>query len=224
MARFNGKSRDTDLEIVHPGVERYLYELCPRSEAVLAEMEARAEREDIPIVGPLVGRLFHLLARANRAKRVMELGSAIGYSTIWWALAVGPTGKVFYTDSGERELAEARDYCRRAGVAERIEFLQGDAVTRMTEVDGTFDIVFCDIDKDGYPAALEPAAARVRAGGLFVIDNTLWSGRVLDNAAGTKGDRDTAAIQEFNSALYERKDLFTVVLPLRDGVTVALKT
>lgn len=223
MARFNPPDRATDLDIVHPELERYLYDLLPARGAVLAEMEARAEEERIPIVGPLVGRLFALLARTAKAKRVMELGSAIGYSTLWWAEAVGPDGKVFYSDGDEAKARDARDYAARAGLADRIEFLVGDAVETMATVDGSFDVVFCDIDKHGYPAALEAALPRLKPGGLWVCDNTLWSGRVLNANAAAEGDRSTAGVQEVNRRVYATPELFPVLLPIRDGVTVAIK-
>lgn len=222
MAKFNPPSRPADLEIVAPSVEKYLYGLIPPRDAVLAEMEARAEKEGIPIVGPLVGRMFHLLATMIGAKRVMELGSAIGYSTIWWARAVGPGGRVFYTDGDPKKAGEAKAYVERAGVADRVDLLVGDAVESMnTAVDGPFDVVFCDIDKHGYPAAFRAALPRIRPGGLFVCDNTIWSGRVISEAA--KDDRNTRGVQELNRLVYESKEIYPVILPLRDGVTVAVK-
>ena len=221
MARFNPPAPGTR-EIVDPAVESYLYSLLPARDAVLAEMEARAEKERIPIVGPLVGRLFFQLARMTHAKRVMELGSAIGYSTIWWARAVGEGGRVWWTDGSEARATEARDYVTRAGVADRVELLVGDAVEKMASVPGDFDVVFCDIDKHGYPAALEAALPRLKSGGLFVCDNTLWSGRVTSSPA--ESDRNTAAIREMNAKTFaDDARLFSVLLPLRDGVTIAVK-
>ena len=221
MARFNPPSPGTR-EIVNPQVEDYLYDLIPDRDAVLSEMEARAEREGIPIVGPLVGRLFFQLARMTSAKRVMELGSAIGYSTIWWARGVGPGGRVWWTDGSADREREARDYVTRAGVADRVELRRGDAVEQMAAVPGELDVVFCDIDKHGYPAALEAALPRLKRGGLFVCDNTLWSGRVV--AEPPADDRNTRGIRELNRRLFaDDGRLFSVMLPLRDGVTVAVK-
>jgi caffeoyl-CoA O-methyltransferase len=213
-----------DLDIVHPKVERYLASLIPRRDRVLVEMEARAGREGIPIVGPVVGRLFYQLALMTRAKRVMELGSAIGYSTLWWARAVGRGGKVWYTDSDPANARDARRYVRRAGVAVRVEILVGDAVECMRTVKGKFDIVFCDIDKEGYPVAYEAAMPRLKRGGLFVCDNTLWSGRVAFGGASAAGDRSTVAIQRLNRMAYASDQRgFAVLVPLRDGVTVVVK-
>lgn len=221
MARFNPPSKGS-VEIVNPDVERYLYDLLPARDGVLAEMEARAERERIPIVGPLVGRLFQQLAMISGAKRVMELGSAIGYSTIWWARGVGEGGRVWWTDGSAERETEARDYLTRAGVASRVELLVGDAVEKMATVAGEFDVVFCDIDKHGYPAALDAAIPRLKKGGLFVCDNTLWSGRVLSEPRAD--DRNTAGARELNRRSFTNDaSLFSVLLPLRDGVTVAVK-
>ena len=220
MAEFNPPTRPADIEITHPDVERYLYDALPPRDEVLAEMEARAKRESIPIVGPLVGRLFTVLALASRAKRVMELGSAIGYSTIWWARAVGADGRVHWTDGDPEKAKQARDYFARAGVADRVELHVGDAVGSMANVEGDFDVVFCDIDKHGYPAALEAGLKRLKPGGLWVCDNTLWSGRVLRES----DDRATRGVQEVNRlSLRDDAALFSVILPLRDGVTVGVK-
>ena len=210
------------IDIVHPRIERYLRRLIPARDRVLAEMESRAGRERIPIVGPLVGRLFFQLALMVRARRVMELGSAIGYSTLWWARAVGPRGRVWYTDGDLANARDAREYLRRAGVGRRVSFMTGDAVASMRRVRGTFDIVFCDIDKHGYPAAFRAAWPRIRRGGLFVCDNTLWSGWVTGRAS--RDDPDTAAIQRLNRTTFALGDRgFAVLLPIRDGVTVVLK-
>jgi caffeoyl-CoA O-methyltransferase len=210
-----------DLEIVHPKVQRYLQSLIPPRDRVMAEMEARAEREGIPIVGPLVGRLFYQLALMTGAKRVMELGSAIGYSTMWWARGVGRDGEVWYTDASDENAHDAIRYLERSGVAERVHFLVGDAVKCMASVKGKFDIVFCDIDKPGYPAALRAAMPRLKRGGLLVVDNTLWSGRVTSRFG---GDAATKAVKRLNQLTYASDDsAFTVVIPLRDGVSVVVK-
>ena len=213
-----------DLDIVHPKVERYLVSLIARRDRVMAEMEARARREGIPIVGPVVGRLFYQLALIAGAKRVMELGSAIGYSTMWWARAVGGGGKVWYTDGDPANARDARAYLKRGGVARRVEILVGDALECMRRVRGNFDIVFCDIDKPGYPGAYAAAMRRLRPGGLLVCDNTLWKGRVATGRAGARRDPATAAVRRFNRLAYgSDARAFATLIPLRDGVTVVVK-
>ncbi len=210
-----------DLDIVHPRIARYLASLIPPRDKVLEEMEERAEREGIPIVGPVVGRLLYQLALIAGAKRVMELGSAIGYSTMWWARAVGPSGTVWYSDASEENAHDAIGYLERGGVAHRVHVLVGDAVQCMAAVKGKFDVVFCDIDKPGYPEALRAAMPRLKRGGLLVVDNTLWKGRVTKRFG---GDAATKAIKRLNKLVYAADEwAFSVVLPLRDGVTVVVK-
>src|SRR5277367_5488635 len=157
-------------------VENYLYAMLPPREPVLQEIERQAKERDIPIVGPAVGRLFYQYAKLINAKTVFEMGSAIGYSTIWWAMAVGAGGKVHYTDGSRKNADEARGYFEKAGVADRIEVHTGDALELLSERKEQFDILFCDVDKHDYPRAFSMAAPRVRTGGLFLTDNTLWSG------------------------------------------------
>ncbi|MGH9467832.1 MAG: O-methyltransferase [Terriglobales bacterium] len=207
--------------ILDPGVEAYLYGLLPPSGPVLEDMEAQAKERQIPIVGPLVARTLALVCKLVGARRVFELGSAIGYSTLWWAAAVGESGEVFYTDSSAANAKEARGYFERAGLAGRIRILQGDALTMLAATPGEFDIVFVDLDKPGYPEALRQAVPRVRRGGLLVADNVLWSGKVAAPVA--TGDESTRAIVQFNRELYADAHLEPVILPLRDGVVVARK-
>ena len=207
--------------ITNEAVENYMYSLLPARDEVLAEIEAQAAKRHIPIVGPLVGRLLHLLASMAGARKVFEMGSAVGYSTIWWARAVGAQGKVIYTDGDANNAAEARGYFERAGVASRVDIHTGDALEILSEREsGEFDIIFCDIDKDEYPRALKLALPRVRSGGLFIADNVLFKGTVADP---NHSDARTKGIQEFNRMLYASKELEPVILPLRDGVSVARK-
>jgi len=205
--------------ITNPLVDDYLYSLLPPRDEVLAEMEAVAGKRNIPIVGPVVASALHQLALMIGAKSVFEMGSAIGYSTIWWARAVGPGGLVFYTDGDHKNADEARGFFKRAGVSDRINVQTGDALELISEQKQEFDIVFCDIDKSDYPRALKLALPRLRKGGLFVADNVLWSGRVTDK----KPDDVTRAILQFNRALYDSAELFTTIMPVRDGLAVAIK-
>ena len=201
-------------------VEDYLYSLLPARDEVLAEIEDAAAKRNIPIVGPAVARVLHQLALITGAKNIFEMGSAVGYSTIWWARAVGKDGRVIYTDGDRKNADEARGYFQRAGVADRITIKVGDALELLSEEKQEFDIIFCDVDKEDYPRALRVALPRLRKGGLFVADNVLWSGKVTQSDA-TEGT--TKAIQELNRALYGSAELFATILPLRDGVAVAIK-
>ncbi len=206
--------------LVSPELDRYIRGLLPERDPVLAEMERQAEARKIPIVGPAVGTLLSLLASSINARRVFELGSAIGYSTLFFARAVGPGGQVFYTDGSPDNAREAQGYLEQAGVADRVTVRLGDAVTCLEAAAGEFDLIFIDIDKEGYPAALEAAAPRVKTGGYLLADNVLWSGRVVD--PGTR-DATTEGIREFNRRLFGRRDFRSVIVPLRDGVAIARK-
>jgi predicted O-methyltransferase YrrM len=207
-------------DITNPAVDDYLFSLLPPRDEVLTEMEAEATKRKIPIVGPAVARILHQLALMIGAKKIFEMGSAIGYSTIWWARAVGKDGHVYYTDGDQKNANEARGYFERAGVADRIHIGVGDALELISEQKEQFDIVFNDIDKTDYPRSLKLALPKLRKGGLFISDNVLWSGRVAD----TKDqEAATKAIREHNRALYDNADLFTTILPIRDGVSVAVK-
>ena len=221
--------REIDHRITHPRVDNYLYAMLPARPPVLAEIEKQAVARDIPIVGPAVGRLLYQYARSIGAKQVFEMGSAVGYSTIWWAMAVGDGGKVHYTDGSRKNAEEARGYFERAGVAERIEVHVGDALEVLSERKERFDVLFCDIDKTDYPRAARMAPERVRKGGLFLTDNTLWRGEVAyaavnpDYKPEQEPDQTVRAIAEFNEILYKSPDWYTTIVPLRDGVTVALR-
>jgi caffeoyl-CoA O-methyltransferase len=203
-----------------PAIDDYLYSMLPKRDPVLAEMEDYATRHNVPIVGPAVARVLQQLALSIQAKTVFELGSAIGYSTIWWAQAVGEKGQVVYTD-GDRKNAElARGYFQRAGVLDRIRVQTGDALEFLSEQRQEFDIIFNDVDKEDYPRVLRLVGPRLRKGGLFITDNVLWSGRVAEKSA---TDSRTKAILEFNRKLYDAPEFYTTILPIRDGLAVALK-
>ena len=201
-------------------VDDYLYSMLPKREEVLAEMEDYATEHKVPIVGPAVARVLQQLAMMINAQTVFELGSAIGYSTIWWAHAVGDKGRVIYTDGDSKNAERARGYFKRAGVSNRITLHTGDALEFLSEQKQEFDIIFNDVDKEDYPRVLRLVAPRLRKGGLFITDNVLWSGRVAEK---NPTDARTKAILEFNRKLYDAKEFYTTLLPIRDGLAVALK-
>lgn len=205
--------------ILQKPVEKYIDALLPKRDSVLSEMEAYAKKRDIPIIGPTCGRLLYLVALLSGAKRIFEMGSAIGYSTIWLARAAGQDAEIYYTDGDPENARRSREYVRRAGVEPRIRFLVGDAVELMDGVPGEFDLVFIDVNKEQYPAALRKALPRIRSGGLLITDNVLWYGRSARHAK----DERTRAIQQFNRMIYKSSELFPVIVPLRDGVAVCRK-
>ncbi len=200
-------------------VEDYIYSLLPSRDEVLTEMEALAAKNDIPIIGPAVARVLYQLAIISGAKRIFEMGSAIGYSTIWLARAVGQGGRVIYTDGDPKNATQARGYFERAGVSDRITIRTGDALEFLSEEKEPYDIIFNDVDKTDYPRVFRMAIPHLKKGGLFITDNVLWSGKV----AKPSPDAHTKAILELNKLMYESRDVLTTILPLRDGVSICMK-
>jgi len=207
------------LEIVHPAIEEYLKGLAPDPDPVLKEMEVLAESRSFPIVGPLVGRLLTLLALAVGARRILELGSGYGYSAYWFARGLPPDGEIVCTEYSEENARRARQFFARGGIRQRITFEVGEALELVERHPGPFDLIFMDIDKESYPEAFPKLLPRLRAGGLLITDNMLWSGAVVRPAA----DAATRGIQAYTRLLYGSQELSTVILPLRDGVSVSLK-
>lgn len=207
------------LAITNPGIADYLLKIQTRRHPVLRPMEAYAAQHGFPIIGPLVGPILYQLARMIGAKRVFELGSGYGYSAVWFSQAVGPRGRVFMTEGDAENSARAMRYLTRARLASRVTPLVGDALTLLARERGPFDVILNDIDKWQYPEALPLVRKKLRRGGLFITDNMLWSGRVLGKAA----DANTRGIVKLTKMLYAAPDFFTVLLPVRDGVSVSLK-
>ena len=206
--------------ILEPKVEKYIGDLLPKRDALVSEMERYANKHSVPIIGPTCGRLLFVLTQISGANRIFEMGSAIGYSTLWFARAAGPRAEIYYTDGDPSNARRAKGYFQRAGVAGRIRLLTGDALKLIDNIPGLFDIILIDIDKHQYPAAFKKSVPRLASGGLLITDNVLWSGRVTRSA----GDVETRSIRRFNKMIYNSRNLFPVIVPLRDGVAVCRKS
>jgi caffeoyl-CoA O-methyltransferase len=212
--------------ILDPVVARYLDALYPASDPVLAEMEAQGAADGVPIVMRDGGLMLGVLARAAGARRVIECGTAIGVSTLHLARAVGEGGYVVSFDVDPDRQATARAYLERAGVADRVDLRLQPALDGLADLDGTFDLAFLDAIKSEYAAYVELALPLLRTGGLLVIDNALMGGNVAagERVSGGWAQRDIDALRELNAALVAREDLATVVVPIADGMTIAVKT
>ena len=208
-------------QIVDQEIEAYLVQLQRPRDPVLLEMEARAAESRFPIIGPLVGRLCLQVAQSVGARDVFEMGSGFGYSTWWFAQAVGDGGRVVHTDNDAAKSAEAKSWLDKAGLGPRVHYEVGDACEIIKKYPGPFDVVFIDIDKHAYPAALELARSRVRVGGYIICDNALWLGTVTVPAS--KQDADTRGVARYNKESFGAADLLTTIVPLRDGVALSLK-
>ena len=207
------------------GIGDYLTDLAEEQHttAALRQMEAEANENGFPIVGRAVGRLLELAARTIGAHRVMELGSGYGYSAYWFGRAVGTEGEVVCTDGNPDNAEKAERYLTSAGLWNRVRFHVGDALETFAAQDGDFDIVYCDVDKDGYPDCWRAARDRIRVGGLYICDNTLWRGYVVTGRDEEGLEGWTAAIQEHNRLVTADERYVSSIVPIRDGVTVALR-
>lgn len=200
-------------------IEAYVVAHVAARDDALAAVEAQGRRERWPIVGPSEGTLLHLLARMVRAKRALELGTAIGYSGTWIARGLEPGGELMTVEANPETAKVAAENLKRTGVADRVRILVGDAREVVEDLEGPFDLVFVDIDKEGYPVVLPKCVKLLRVGGVLVTDNVLWSGEVARKAR----DAATKAIRAYNDALAADRRFVSVILPMRDGVSVALK-
>jgi caffeoyl-CoA O-methyltransferase len=208
------------VNIVPENLERYMQELAARyDEPVLLDMEGLAEEKGFPIVGRLCGVTLELVARSIGARRIFELGSGFGYSAYWYARATGPEGEIHLTDADPANAEQAQGFLERAGVWDRVTYHVGDALESFGGVAGLFDIVYCDAFKEGYPELWRAGRERVRVGGLWICDNTLWSGRVVSDEL----DERTRAIVEHNELVSNDPDYISTIVPLRDGLMVALR-
>jgi predicted O-methyltransferase YrrM len=208
------------VDIVDPRIETYMRSRLARfDEPVLLEMEAEAEARGFPIVGRNVGVTLEVLARSLGARRVIELGSGFGYSGYWFSRAVGAGGELHLTDGDPDNERKAMDNLGQASLAGPVQFHLGDAVSTLRSLPGEFDIVYNDVDKDGYPDAWREARERVRAGGLYICDNVLWYGRVTGEGA----DANTPAILEHNQLIADDDRYVSTIVPTRDGVMVAVR-
>ena len=205
--------------IVHDEIDAYIDRLANRGDAALKAIEDQGRKEGWPIVRAAEGSLLHILAKAMGARRILELGTAIGYSGTWLARAL-PEGGQFITVEGDPETAKiARANFEKTGVASRVTILVGTAQEILEDLEGPFDLIFNDIDKAGYPDVLEPCIERLRIDGLLVTDNVLWRGEV----ARKDRSEDTEAIRTYNERLAKDPRMIAIITPVRDGVSIALK-
>ena len=202
--------------------ERYLERLLPPREALLREMEELARAESIPITDPEVGRLLAVLARATGARSILELGTAIGYGTLWLARGA-PEARVATIDVDPRQLDRARSFLDRAQVLDRVELIEGAALEVLPRLAGPFDLIFVDAVKEEYRRYLDQALPKLRVGGTLVFDNLLWAGHVAEPPADEE-DVNADALRAFNGYLMMHPQLSSVLLPLGDGVGLSTKT
>lgn len=209
-------------EINYQSVQEYLTSLVPPREPELQKMEEIAEKNDFPIIGPACGYYCYQLARMIQARSVFELGSGYGYSTAWFARAVRENGggMVHHTVWDEKLSKRARDHLSALGSADVVQFHISEAVEALRQATGPFDIIFNDIDKEGYPGSLPVIKEKLRHGGILIIDNMLWHGQILDP---DDHEKSTEAIRRFTRDITTDLDWIVSLIPARDGMIVAYK-
>lgn len=215
--------------ILRPEQASYLDRLLPPRDGLRREMEQVAAERKLPISDPEIGRLLGILARSIGARRMLEVGTSIGYGTLCLARAA-LEARVLSIDSDPEVLAEARGYLERAGVLDRVELICGEALSVLGgrsaagAIEGPFDLVYLDAVKTEYRRYLDLLLPKVRVGGLVVVDNLLWGGKVAAYALSDEDDEKVEAIASFNGYFMIHPQLEALVLPLGDGVGVATKT
>jgi predicted O-methyltransferase YrrM len=204
--------------ITNKKIEEYIYELLPKSPDLLLKLENVAKERHVPIIGPLVGRFLYILARATRVKRVLEVGTAIGYSAIWIGLAVKQQkGTVLSIEIDDETAKEARKNIRKAGLQRTIRVINGDGTNVVPKLKERFDMIFIDDSKENYPKYLEICVKKLNRNGLLIADNALWNGEVTNQ----RKSEDALAIARFNELLM--KKMSSVIIPARDGIAIGIK-
>jgi predicted O-methyltransferase YrrM len=208
------------MTLIAPEVTAYLERLVPARDVMTQAIEAEATKTRFPIIGPACGQLCYLLTRLTAAREVFELGSGYGYSTAWFARGVKENGggRVHHVVWDADLSTRAREYLRTLKLDDQVEFHVGEAVAVLRDSAGVYDVVFNDIDKQGYPAALDVIARKLKPGGLLIADNLLWSGRIFDPE-----DRSpaTEGIRTFTERITNDPAWISSLIPIRDGMLVA---
>ncbi len=206
--------------IVNPAIEQYLQNISPPIHPVLKEMEDRAHEIDFPIMGPLVGRLLYFLVEYGHVHRILECGSGFGYSALWMALALPENGNITCIEKDPQNIELAKKYFEKAGQLHKLTFLEGDALEILANLQGTYDMIVNDIYKEQYPQSLPLILPRLRVGGILVTDNLLWKGDVANDPPTAP---KTTYIKEYNTLIFSSPELFSTLVPLRDGVGISIK-
>ncbi len=200
----------------------YLDGLVPERPAEMHDMELYAQEKKFPIIGPAAGYYCYQSARLIGARRIFELGSGYGYSTAWFARAVQENGGgvVQHVVWDETLSHMAREHLTKLGFADLIQYQVGEAIQTLRQTEGPFDLIFNDIDKEGYPASLPVIRAKLRPGGMLIVDNMFYDGRVFDK---TNKEESVEGIREFTRLITNDPAWISTIVPIRDGLMVAYK-
>ena len=206
-------------------VADYLQTLRRDPHERLAANDREGRAEGLPLVYPDTGALLHTLVRGGGARRILEIGTCIGYSTLWMATALPADGQLITMEYDAARAARAREHFAAAGYGDRISVIVGDATRFLHKVSGPFDLIFQDSDKKLYEPMVDRLVALLRPGGMLVADNVLWNGEVIPGYVAEKkySEEDTAAIVRFSTRVAGDPQLYTSFLQVGDGVSVSVK-
>ena len=205
--------------IIQQDQAEYLDGLLTQKDPLLAEMEAYAAEHRVPIADREVARFIEITARITGARKALEIGMAIGYSVVHLARGMDEQGRVVTIDPSDEMISAATGYLKRAGLLDRVEIKRGKALELMPHLDETFDLLFIDAVKEEYSQYLDLGLPRLRAGGVVIVDNLLWGGRVASDDT----ESSTVALREFNPYFMNHPQLLAEVLPVGDGLGYAVK-
>lgn len=205
--------------IIQPDQAEYLDQLLTQKDSLLAEMEAYAAEHRVPIADREVARFIEITARITGARKALEIGMAIGYSVVHLARGMGEQGRIVTIDPSDEMINAATGYLQRAGLLDRVDIKRGKALEVMPNLDETFDMLFIDALKEEYSQYLDLGLPRLRTGGVVIVDNLLWGGRVATGDT----ESSTVALREFNLYFINHPQLLGEVLPVGDGLGYAVK-
>ena len=201
----------------------YLDALHPASEGLLAEMEAYAAANRVPIADREVALFLEITARATGARKVLEIGMAIGYAVLHLLRGMGADGRAVTIEPSEEMIRRAGEYFRRAGMSERVRVERGYALDVIPKLEGEFDLVYLDAMKEEYEDYLELSLPLLRTGGVVIADNLLWGGQVAGEVRSPDQQKSTEGLRRFNQHFVNHKNLRGVVLPVGDGLGYGVK-
>ncbi|MBY9001859.1 MAG: O-methyltransferase [Candidatus Heimdallarchaeota archaeon] len=208
------------MQITNLRVEKYMNNLLENRSLIFKEIEDYAKEIDFPIIGPLVGKLLNQYAHILKAERILELGSGFGYSAIWFSEGMDVQTEITCTDFEEHNEKLAQKNFEKAKTRTKINFKLGNALKILDELEGEFDIIFNDVEKEDYPEVFRKSIPKLKKGGVLITDNTLWYGKV---ARKRKKDYQSKGVREYNRLAFSDKRVISLILPLRDGLTISLK-
>jgi len=208
--------------LLAPQLNEYLERLVPSRPAEMQAMEAYAKETRFPIIGPVAGHFCYLLARMTGARRIFEMGSGFGYSTAWFARAVKENGggTVYHVVWDEALSRRARTHLRTLGFDGVVDYHVGEAVQTLRQTAGTFDLIFNDIDKEGYPASLPVVTEKLHPGGVLIVDNMFWHGQIFDANDRTE---ETEGVRRLTALIASDPGWISSIVPHRDGLLVAYR-